>query len=29
MLFISLIILPRNIWKMLNKTPGDLIYKRD
>lgn len=29
MLVISLIILPRNIWKMLNKTPGDLIYKRD
>jgi hypothetical protein len=25
----SLIILPWNIWKMLNKTPGDLIYKRD
>jgi len=26
---ISMIVLPRNIWKMLNKTPGDLIYKRD
>jgi len=25
----SLIVLPWNIWKMLDKTPGDLIYKRD
>lgn len=29
MVIASLIVLPRNIWKMLNKTPGDLIYKRD
>lgn len=26
---VSLIVLPWNIWKMLDKTPGDLIYKRD
>ncbi|MBN1182530.1 MAG: hypothetical protein JXB49_09610 [Bacteroidales bacterium] len=26
---VSLLVLPLNIWKMLNKTPGDLIYKRD
>jgi ABC-type antimicrobial peptide transport system permease subunit len=25
----SLIVLPWNIWRMLDKTPGDLIYKRD
>jgi hypothetical protein len=25
----SVIVLPWNIWKMLDKTPGDLIYKRD
>jgi len=25
----SLIVLPLNIWRMLNKTPGDLIYKRE
>lgn len=25
----SLIVLPWNIWRMLNKTPGDLIYKRE
>jgi hypothetical protein len=28
-LITNLIILPWNIWRMLNKTPGDLIYKRD
>jgi ABC-type antimicrobial peptide transport system permease subunit len=26
---VSLVVLPWNIWKMLDKTPGDLIYKRD
>jgi len=28
-ILVSLIVLPWNIWQMLNKTPGDLIYKRD
>jgi hypothetical protein len=28
-LITNLVILPWNIWRMLNKTPGDLIYKRD